>query len=268
MTFFRENDEVVSRFDSGFGTAGARSLTFVDMNGDGVLDAVGSFDMVSYFRGSEYRTGVWFGRAGEGFDAFDELGASFGASAVAVADLDGDGILDIVSAGISAHGSGQASVTVFLGNGDGTFRAGVEHALSGSSPSGLAIGDLNGDGIPDLAVTVPGRSAWMLFGRGNGDFDPAIELPESGSATFVSIGDIDANGHEDLVLGRWEGRVTVLFNFGPARFDARVDFASGGPTASLVIADVDEDGDLDVVTGNEDGRITVLRNSRLEKGQV
>src|SRR5207245_7386402 len=81
------------------------------------------------------------------------------------ADLNGDGKLDIVTAN-----AGSNNVSVFLGNGDGTFGAPIKFA-AGASPSALAIGDVNGDGKPDLAVADAGSdSVSILLGTGTAAF--------------------------------------------------------------------------------------------------
>jgi len=70
------------------------------------------------------------------------------------------------------HNSG--TVSVFLGNGDGTFQSQVTYA-TGSGPMSAAVGDFNGDGIPDLAVTnMWGNTVSVLLGNGDGTFRPAF----------------------------------------------------------------------------------------------
>src|SRR5438128_5303223 len=85
----------------------------------------------------------------------------------AVADLNGDGHLDLVTANTSS-----GDVSVLLGNGDGTFQA-ARNFAAGAGPFGVAVGDFNGDGKLDLAV-VNQRSGdvSILLGRGDGTFAP------------------------------------------------------------------------------------------------
>lgn len=104
--------------------------------------------------------------------AVAELPASFGAgvgpAAVAAGDLNGDGRLDVVVTNLRA-----TTVSVLLGNGDGTFQAHADFP-TGAFPNSVAIGDLDGDGKPDLAVANfglgVGNTVSVLLGNGNGTF--------------------------------------------------------------------------------------------------
>jgi hypothetical protein len=71
---------------------------------------------------------------------------------VAIADYDGDGILDVAASDYSVP-----SISVLLGKGDGTFGAPVSFPVGGNNPTGIQAGDLNGDGKPDLVVTIGGQ---------------------------------------------------------------------------------------------------------------
>jgi hypothetical protein len=108
-----------------------------DFNGDGKIDIVTS-------SGS-----ILFGNGDGTFQAAQNYASVFGSS-VAVGDFNRDGIADIV---VLVTGIGQLGigVSIFLGNGDGTFQAAQSYA-AGSNPSSVAIADFNSDGYPDLAV--------------------------------------------------------------------------------------------------------------------
>jgi hypothetical protein len=82
---------------------------------------------------------------------------------VAVGDFNGDGKADLAVANYSDH-----SVSVLLGNGDGTFQTHVDYA-TGSGPDSVAVGDFNGDGKADLAVTND-YAVSVLLGNGDGTF--------------------------------------------------------------------------------------------------
>src|SRR5688572_19100632 len=94
-----------------------------------------------------------------------------------VADLNTDGKFDIVTANEAANGS----ASVLLGNGDGTFQPRTDYASGGTKPLGVSVGDLNGDGKPDLAVANTdyfgdngfGKTVGVLYGNGDGTFQPA-----------------------------------------------------------------------------------------------
>ena len=84
---------------------------------------------------------------------------------MAVGDVNGDGKPDIVVANDDSN-----TVSVLLGNGNGTFQAQQTFA-TGTDPSSVAVGDVNGDGKPDLVVANDGsNTVSVLLGNGNGTF--------------------------------------------------------------------------------------------------
>ncbi len=128
----------------------------------------------------------------------------------------------------------------------------------GVRPSGVATGDLNRDGRPDLVVAVGGtRSLSILLGDGRGRFSPApgAPLPVASAPHLAEIGDIDRDGNPDLVAtGHDSHGVFVWLGDGTGRFRS----AAGSPYPArpggkphnhgLALGDIDRDGRLDVVT--------------------
>src|SRR5262249_22528044 len=108
-----------------------------------------------------------------------------------VDDVNGDGKPDLVI------GSFSNGVTTFLGNGDGTFKAGVASAPTGPSAGlMLATGDFNGDGKKDLFV-----QGTVLFGAGDGTFSVGPSVPNNlmpNSGAFVAVADFNGDSKVDL----------------------------------------------------------------------
>jgi hypothetical protein len=177
---------------------------------------------------------------------------------VATADLNGDGRLDLVTAGGS-------SVLVLLGGGDGSFGV-SRNVASVSGAQFVAIGDLNGDGRPDLAVAGAGvdpsyiGTVSVLLGNGDGTFGPAMSYATGLASSSVAIGDVSGDANPDLVVANTNsGTVSVLLGGGGGAFAASTEFATGVGPASVALADLNADGKADVVVANSgSGAVAVL----------
>src|SRR5205814_405368 len=131
---------------------------------------------------------------------------------VAIGDVNGDGRPDLVVAN-----DGSNSVSVLLGNGDGTFQAQTKYTTLGALPASVAIGDVNGDGRPDLVVAYEGPSgASVLRGNGDGTFQAQATYRTGDPPVSVAIGDVNGDGRPDLVTADYNnGAVSVLLNGPP-----------------------------------------------------
>src|SRR6266852_3534062 len=138
---------------------------------------------------------------------------------VAVADLRRNGKLDLVVGNycktVDQNGNcttTEGGVSVLLGNGDGTFQPAVMYATGAPFAASIAVGDVNGDGVPDLVVGdvwqtfhqsggfFPGGVS-VLLGNGDGTFQPAVDYDSGGAvATSVAIGDVNGDRVPDLVV--------------------------------------------------------------------
>ena len=155
--------------------------------------------------------------------------------------------LDLVTANFNS-----GTISVLLGNGDGTFQAPVTYAV-GSEPIALAIGDLNGDGKPDIAVAnYNSTTISVLFGNGDGTFQTPVTYNVGSNPRGVAIANLNGstNGN-DLVVANWgSGTVSVLLNQGNGTFASAVNYPVGTNPGNLVVADFNGDGKLDIATAN------------------
>jgi hypothetical protein len=158
-----------------------------------------------------------------------------------------------------ANGAGN-SVSVLRNAGDGTFTnvSGSPFALAGH-PNGIAVGDLDGDGEPDLVVSRRDTGGVSVFlNDGSGGISPSSYFASTGAgARGVIVTDIDGDGFNDaLVANQTAGTVSYLRNAAGAAFFAAVTVATVGDPIAIALADVDADGHLDLgVLSGADGRV-------------
>ena len=114
--------------------------------------------------------------------------------AVAVADLDGDSVPDLVTAN-----AGSDDVSVLRGNGDGTFQAAVSFA-AGNAPVSIAVADLDGDSVSDLVTSNRfSDDVSVLLGNGDGSFQAAASFAAGDRPRSVAVADLDGDSVPDLV---------------------------------------------------------------------
>jgi hypothetical protein len=181
-----------------------------------------------------------------------------GPVSIAAADLDGDGSADLATA------NGNASISVFRNNGDGTFAEQRDYPLTGGNAVSLAVGDLDGDGRPD-AVT---GGVSVLLNNGDGTF--AERDYDAKGSNSIALGDLNGDGKLDVATASGDFDVSVLLNegegqLGPTRlYDAPLSWDYGFTTAdpqSIAIADLNGDRRPDLATADFDRRGSVLVNA-------
>jgi hypothetical protein len=227
------------------------------------LRQVGQLDLVTANR-SANTVNVLLGIGDGTFAPAAAYAAGTGPFAVRVADVNGDGIPDLVVADFGTFPDyTDSGVSVLLGNGDGTFRPAVHYA-AGVSPRDVAVADLNGDGTPDLAVadagangTNAGSGVEILLGNGDGSFQAPVHYDAGLGTSSIAVGDFKDNGIPDLVVANagqdylgTNSHLSVLFGNGDGSFQAPVDYSTGGNTNFVTVADLNGDGILDWVATN------------------
>ncbi len=184
-------------------------------------------------------------------------------------DLNRDGRTDLAIASIGTPGSINGSLAVMLGNGDGTFRAAV-NVLSGAAVRRLALGDVDHDGILDLAAAIENPQFTYNFaflaGNGDGTFRAAANLPATlyrfSGVGSTAIVDFDGDGFRDiLVASTGEGALILFPGNGDGSFQSPRNFDAGTGFGSMAIADLDLDRKPDVAIPNgRNSTLTILFN--------
>lgn len=232
-----------------------------DLNGDGFADLVG----VGIEDGGSGFLSVSLG-AGDG--TFKSTTTTIDSTmqqifTVSLGDVNGDGILDVLSGGQDASPHGVASVR--LGRGDGTFGTAISYQTSSAFLSNISAQDLNGDGRLDLITSQGGSEVQVRMGQGNGTFgaiatytmDNVTDLtdPFSGAA----LGDLNGDGLLDIIstgylAGTGGGIGVVRFGNADGTFRASTSFTTVVPLATATeLGDFNNDGQLDVLISGSDG---------------
>jgi hypothetical protein len=194
-------------------------------------------------------------------------------------DFNGDGKTDL-----AVVNQGSNTVSVLLGNGNGTFQPKTDYA-TGTTPMGIAVGDFNGDGKADLVVANRGsNNLSILLGNGDGTFQPKIDIALSTTAApltpvSVTVGDFNGDGKADLAVathntsqdmvtllmgngnGTFQPPVSTVTDTAPFSAGITIGLAGGGPS-SIVSGDFNGDGHTDLVLVNNRDIIVVTAVGR------
>lgn len=167
---------------------------------------------------------------------------------IVVGDFDKDGNTDLVTANKSS-----STVSVLLGNGDGTFKPAANFSVvgfNGLSPYSVAVADFNKDGKSDLVTANNvSNNISVLFGKDNGSFDPAVNfvLQSASAPISVTVGDFNRDGKSDIVTANNASQnISVLLGNGTGGFGSATNFKVPSRPTSVTVGDFNADGISDL----------------------
>jgi hypothetical protein len=196
---------------------------------------------------------------------------------ITIGDLNNDGLNDIVVTSFDVYGNnGLVSIFYQDPTHPGTFLPRVDIS-AGSEPSGVVIADLNGDGLPDLAIAsegettngtgVPGATVLLQNKAAPGTFLAPVTYQTEAGSLSIAVGDLNHDGIPDIVVVTnypvGEGEISVLLQDASARgtFETAVTYEGAGHTNSVAIGDMTGNGYNDIVLADSTGMCLMLQST-------
>ncbi len=217
-----------------------------DLDGDGLVDLVGAS------RGGFGGTvAIWLGRPDGTFAPQpNQIAVPNGTVAIALADLDADGHLDLVAAD-----GGAALVQIHWGAGAGAFESGPSTVGTPAPSTAMTIADGDGDGIPDLATAHEDGTVSMHLSLGTRDFAAPRTFSVNAIPGSIAAGDLDGDGDDDLAVGLASAPTIRLVRSDPDALAGGPVLAAGSGAADVAIADILGTSLADVATVTTEGDV-------------
>jgi len=243
-TFVGKTDYIVG--------AGPLSITSADFRNDGKVD------LATADQGGNLAS-VLLGNGDGTFQPATSYSTATSPLWAVTGDFRNNGIVDLVTVNetcVSTPPCNPGTVSVLLGNGDGTFQPHVDYAV-GLIPLSAAVGDFRNNGELDLAVANSGSGTIsILLGNGDGTFQPQVVYLTAPNPQQIAVGDFNHDGNLDLAVTTVGAPgVSILLGNGDGTFKPHVDYVGGYP--AIAVGDFNGDGKLDLATGGE-GSVSIL----------
>ena len=254
MVFFNDGRggfDVSAPFGSG--TDRTLSVAVGDVDGDNTLDIIQGNQAVAYTVDEACK--VYFNDGQGGLGAAVPFSALRATSSVAVGDVNGDGLQDIV------QGNDAQQTLVYLSEGGGIFGKGFPVGKAYYTTS-IALGDMNGDGALDIVQGNNGQESMLYLNNQQGEF--AAGLPFSGAnwTSSVAVGNVNGDGALDILQGNNFQQSVVYLNNDGGGFETGTLLGESYRTQSVALGDVNFDLQADIVQGNWGQPSMVYANDR------
>jgi hypothetical protein len=237
----------------------ANAFTAADVNGDGKVDLVCAVS--SGYPSYISRLYVLTNDGSGGFPVGSYYPCGTNPAAVVVADVNGDGKPDLISANVGPNLT-YHNISVDTNNGSGIFVSNTTVNV-GQQPDGLVAADVNGDGKIDIITANFGDSTLtVLTNNGNGGFKLSSSPPVGGAPMCVVAADVNHDGKVDLIsVNSGDGTLSVLTNDGTGKFVTASTPFVGLTPYSVTAADVNGDGWVDLICNNAyTNALTIMTN--------
>ncbi|WP_026903893.1 FG-GAP-like repeat-containing protein [Pedobacter glucosidilyticus] len=255
--------------------ASPTSLAIGDLDGDGKPDLLvtsQNSNIVSVFRNTSTNGSITI----QSFAGKVDFPTEANPSSVALGDLDGDDKTDFVVTNQNSNNVSLFRNTSTSGTITSSSFAAKVNFTTGTNPTSIAIGDLDGDGKPDLAVANrASNNVSILYNTSNigaitsSSFAEKVDFATSNFPYSVAIGDLDGDNKADLAVANFNSNSISIFrnsstsgSITTSSFAAKVDFATGDSPLSVAIGDLDGDSKPDLAVANlGSNNVSVFRNT-------